>query len=91
MNTLIEELKINIIEALQLEDIKPEDISEDEPLVGGNLGIDSVDILELVMMIEENYTLLIDNKDLGTKVFASVRALADFIQENMQKQTEKKR
>ena len=82
MKALIDEIKVKIVDTLYLEDINPEEIDETSPLVGGDLGIDSIDILELVMMIEQDYGIVIDNKELGEKVFASVEALAAFIQEN---------
>lgn len=82
MQELIEELKGKIIETLYLEDVNPEDIDEKAPLVGGDLGIDSIDILELVMMLEQDYSVIIDNKELGEKVFASLEALAAYIAEN---------
>ncbi|PIP38810.1 MAG: acyl carrier protein [Desulfobacterales bacterium CG23_combo_of_CG06-09_8_20_14_all_51_8] len=82
MENLISELKEKIIETLYLEDVHKEDIDEDAPLVGGDLGIDSIDVLELVMMIETEYSVIIDNKELGEKVFSSLRALAEYIQTN---------
>lgn len=82
MNELIAELKTKIVDTLYLEDISPEEIDEKSPLVGGELGIDSIDILELVMMIEQDYGVVIDNKELGEKVFASVTALAAYVYEN---------
>ena len=82
MKELIDEIKVKIVDTLYLEEINPEEIDETSPLVGGDLGIDSIDILELVMMIEQDYGIVIDNKELGEKVFASVEALAAFIQEN---------
>ena len=79
--SLIDELRVKIIDTLNLEDIAPEQIKEDAQLVGGELGLDSIDVLELVMMIEKDYSVRIDNKELGAKVFASLRTLADYIQE----------
>lgn len=79
MQALIDELKIKIIETLHLEDISPEDIDPQAPLIGGDLGIDSIDILELVMMLEKNYSVVIDNQELGEKVFASLQSLADYV------------
>jgi acyl carrier protein len=79
------ELKVKIIETLGLIDVKPEDIGDDDRLVGGDLGIDSIDVLELVMMIEKDYGVKIENKELGVKVFASVRALAAHIFQNKKK------
>ena len=82
---LISELKIKIIDTLGLIDVTPEDIKDDERLVGGDLGIDSIDVLELVMMIEKDYGVKIDNKELGVKVFASVRALTMHIAQHQKK------
>jgi acyl carrier protein len=79
---LVSELKVNIIKTLGLIDVTPEDIKDDEPLVGGDTGIDSIDVLELVMMIEKDYGIKIDSKELGAKVFASVRVLATYIFNN---------
>ncbi len=76
---IISELKVKIIATLGLLDVTPEDIKDDDQLVGGDTGIDSIDVLELVMMIEKDYGVKIDNKELGVKVFGSVRALASFI------------
>jgi acyl carrier protein len=73
------ELKGKIISTLGLLDVTPADIKDDDPLVGGDTGIDSIDVLELVMMIEKDYGVKIESKELGAKVFASVRALATFI------------
>ena len=79
---LVSELKVKIIKTLGLMDVKPEDIKDDSPLVGGDTGIDSIDVLELVMMIEKDYGVKIDSKELGAKVFASVRVLATYIFNN---------
>ena len=81
---LITELKTKIISTLGLMDVKPEDIKDDAQLVGGDTGIDSIDVLELVMMIEKDYGVKIESKELGAKVFASVRALSTYIFENRQ-------
>jgi len=83
MEKLIKELKIKIVDTLCLTDITPDEIDEDEPLVGGVLGIDSIDILELVMMVEEDYAIRIANKDLAVQAFSSLRALAAYIHENL--------
>ena len=82
MQQLIDELKTKIVDTLYLEDITPAEIDEKAPLVGGDLGIDSIDILELVMMVEQDYGVVIDNKEVGEKVFASVAALAEYIRDN---------
>lgn len=79
MDQLISELREKIINALNLQDVTPSDIDPDEQLVGGRLGIDSIDVLEMVMLVEKDYGLTIDSRELGARVFSSVRALATFI------------
>jgi len=81
MDQLIEALRAKIVEILILPDVKPADIPLDGQLVGGELGIDSLDTLEMVIMIERDYGVVIDNKELGAKVFASLRTLAAHIKE----------
>ena len=85
MEKLQNELKVKIVGLLNLIDVKPEDIKEDEQLVGGSLDIDSIDVLEMVIMVEKDYGVKIDNKELGAKAFASLRSLAEYIYENSQK------
>jgi acyl carrier protein len=82
MGKLIDELRVKIIYTLNLEDVTPDDMGEDDQLVGGELGLDSIDVLELVIMIEKDYSVKIDNRELGAKVFANLGALAGYIQEN---------
>jgi acyl carrier protein len=82
MNTLIEELKVKLIEILNLVDVKPEDFDENSQLVGGELGIDSIDVLEMVVMVEKDYGVLINSQEVGQKIFASLASLAEYIQEN---------
>jgi acyl carrier protein len=80
MDPFIEALKVKIIETLALEDVTPEDIDPEAQLVGGDLGIDSIDVLELVMLVEKEYGVVIDSKELGAQVFASLGALGAYIQ-----------
>ena len=82
MEELIAELKVKIVDTLNLISVTPDSIAAEALLVGGELGLDSIDVLELVMMIEKDYGLRIDNKELGVKVFASLKALAAYIHEN---------
>lgn len=82
MEELIQELKVKIVETLNLITVAPDSIDAEAQLVGGELGLDSIDVLELVMMIEKDYGLRIDNKELGVRVFASIRALAEYINQN---------
>jgi acyl carrier protein len=79
MNELIQELKFKIIESLNLIDVSPEDINENAQFIGGDLGLDSIDVLELVMMLEKDYGVKIDTRELGVKVFSSVVSLADYV------------
>ena len=85
MEELTIELKNKIVQILELPEIRPEDIGDEEQLVGGDLGIDSVDVLELVIMLEEDYGVLIDNRELGEQVFRSLKTLAGYIQKNRKK------
>jgi len=82
MEKLIKELQAKIVDVLNLIDVQPGDIKADDQLVGGDLGIDSIDVLEMVIMIERDYGVKIDNRELGVKVFANLRSLAAYIFEN---------
>lgn len=78
--TLSEELKGKIIEALNLPDLTPDDIASDMPLFEDDgLGLDSVDALELVVMLETQYGISIEDKTEAKSVFASIDVMADFI------------
>lgn len=80
MNELILELKKEIIEALNL-DLKPEDINDDAPLFGEGLALDSIDALELIVILEK-YGVQIKNEEEGQKAFASIAALAAYVHEH---------
>ncbi len=82
MEKLVRELKIKIIDLLNLTDITADNMDADAPLVGSELGIDSIDVLEMVIMIEKDYGIKIDSRELGVKVFATLRTLAEYIHEN---------
>jgi acyl carrier protein len=69
-----------IITTLRLEDVSVEDIDTDVPLFREGLGLDSIDALELVVAIEKAFNVVIEDEDVGAKAFASVNALAKFIQ-----------
>ena len=85
MEDLTQKLKKEIIEVLNLEDIKPEDIDTDLPLFGEGLGLDSIDALELIVLLEKNYGIKIEDPKEGRKIFTSVRTMADFILEHQKK------
>ena len=82
MDAIIDKLKGEIIEQLNLEDLKKEDIDNDAPLFGEGLGLDSIDALELIVLLEKNYGIKIANPADGKKIFQSIRTMAQFIQEN---------
>jgi acyl carrier protein len=85
MEQLIEELKKKIVGILDLANLPAAHLEVDGPLVGGTLGLDSIDVLEMVIMVEKDFGLRIDNRELGEKVFASLRSLATYIFENSPK------
>ncbi len=82
MEELISELKVKIVDLLDLTNIEPEDIDADAPLIGGKLELDSIDVLEMVIMIEKDYGVRIENRELGEKVFANLAAMAAYIADN---------
>ncbi|HNW74241.1 MAG: phosphopantetheine-binding protein [Bacteroidales bacterium] len=82
MEELIEKLKKEVIEQLNLEDIKPEDINPDSPLFGEGLGLDSIDALELIVLLEKNYGIKIEDPKDGKKIFFSIRSMAEYITAN---------
>ncbi|NLP01524.1 MAG: acyl carrier protein [Fibrobacter sp.] len=86
MEKLMNELGGKIISALKLSDVKPEDIDVDAPLIGAGLGLDSIDTLELLVMLEKDYGVTVPDVNAGRKVFSSLRALAEYVQENRQKE-----
>jgi len=79
MEDLIQKLKIEIIEALNLQDYSPADIDSDAPLFGSGLGLDSIDSLELMVLLERNYGIKIEDPRKGREVLESVRSMAQFI------------
>lgn len=85
MEDLVLELKNEIIESLNLEDVKPEDIDADAPLFGSGLGLDSIDALELIVLMEKKYGIKLKDPQKGKDVFKSVNVMADFITKNRTK------
>ncbi|HMI63643.1 MAG TPA: phosphopantetheine-binding protein [Puia sp.] len=79
MDKLMADLKVQIIEQLNLQDTKPEDIGDDQPLFVEGLGLDSIDALELIVLLQQNYKIKITNAEEGPKVFRSVRTMAEYI------------
>jgi acyl carrier protein len=85
MENLILKLKEEIIEVLNLEDVKPADIDENAPLFGEGLGLDSIDALELIVLSEKNYGIKLKDPSQGKEIFKSVKVLADYIEANRTK------
>jgi acyl carrier protein len=85
MDELIIKLKQEIIEVLNLEDVKPEDIEDNAPLFGEGIGLDSIDALELIVLMEKNYGIKLKDPAQGKELFKSVRILAEYIQANRKK------
>lgn len=80
---MLDELRKLLIEELNLEDVTPEDIKDDEPLFEGGLGLDSIDALELAIVIERKYGIKIKSgDDSNAEIFASLASLAKYIEEN---------
>jgi acyl carrier protein len=85
MDKLMYDLKTQLIEQLNLQDKKPEDIGDDEALFKEGLGLDSIDALELIVLLQQNYKIKLANADDGPKVFRSVRTMAEYITEHQGK------
>ena len=82
MEALIDKIKEQVIEVLNLEDVKPSDIDTDAPLFGDGLGLDSIDALELIVLLEKQYGIKIEDPKDGKKIFFSIRTIAEFIEAN---------
>jgi acyl carrier protein len=82
MEELIAKLKSEIIEVLNLTEMTPESIDENEPLFVEGLGLDSIDALELIVLLERKYGLKLATAEEGKSVLKSVRSMAEFITKN---------
>jgi acyl carrier protein len=85
MNNLISQLKNQIIEALNLEDMTADDINADAPLFGEGLGLDSIDALELIVLLEREYGIKLSNPAEGKAIFKSVASIANYVSKNRKK------
>ena len=79
---LIFQVKKMIIDCLRIDGMAPEEIDSDAPLFGEGLGLDSIDALQLVVAMEKEFGVVVPDAETGTKVFRSVRSMADYIAEN---------
>ena len=79
MKELLRELKIKIVEELQLKDVNPDQLGDDTPFFDRGLGLDSVDLLVLVALVDRDYGVQIFSRELGEKVFITISTLAEYI------------
>lgn len=83
MDNLIYEIKAELINALHLDGMKPEDLDADAPLFGeGGIGLDSIDALEIIVMLEKNYGIRLSNVAEGKAIFNSIRSIAEYVKEH---------
>ena len=86
MEQLINELKLTVIDALNLEGMTPEDIEDNAPLFGDEgLGLDSIDVLELIVLLEKNYGIRLATPADGKAVFTSIATMASYVAANRTK------
>jgi acyl carrier protein len=79
---IAQELKVRIIDALELEDVSPEDVADDDPLFGEGLGLDSIDALELVVLLEREYGVKFTDAAESRTALSSIGAMARYIEEH---------
>ena len=82
MEKLMDDLKKQIITQLNLQHVTPEQIGNDQPLFVEGLGLDSIDALELIVLLQQEYNIKLNNAEDGPKVFSSVRSMAEYITAN---------
>lgn len=85
MEELVKELKEEIIEALNLEEMTADDIDENDALFGEGLGLDSIDALELIVLLEKKYGIKLTNPVAGKEIFKNVSTIADYVSKNRKK------
>lgn len=82
MEDIALDLKKKMIDVLNLEDMQPDDIDNDAPLFGEGLGLDSIDALELIVMMERSYGIKIKDPAEGKEIFKSVNTMVDYIRKH---------
>lgn len=86
MEQLINDLKLQIKEALNLEDLSMEEFDENAPLFGDDgIGLDSIDVLEIIVLLEKNYGIRLANSKEEKAIFQSVKTIAEYVQANRKK------
>ncbi len=83
MDDLKKKLKELLIERLKFEDMTPDDINDDDPLFAGGLGLDSIDALEIVVMLETEFGIKVKNESAARDNFRSIASLAQFVEERL--------
>lgn len=85
MEALKQELKNKIIDILNLEDVQVEDVNDNDALFGDGLGLDSIDALELIVMMDKDYGIKLADPKEGKAIFQSIETMAKYISENRTK------
>ncbi|WP_299219033.1 phosphopantetheine-binding protein [uncultured Aquimarina sp.] len=85
MAELREELKEKLIEQLSLEDVEVSEIGDNDPLFGDGLGLDSIDALELIVLLEKDYGIKLKDPKEGKAIFESISVMADYISKHRTK------
>lgn len=82
---LKQQLKKQIVEFLNLLSVNPDDIKDDEPLFGEGLGLDSIDSIELIVLLNREYGIVIEDPKEGRKILVDINTMADYIEKNRTK------
>ena len=85
MEKLVLKLKEQIIEALKLDDLTPDEIDSQAPLFGDGLGLDSIDALEIIVLLEKQYGIRLANAAEGKTIFTNIENIAKYVYENRKK------
>tara|TARA_R100000935_G_scaffold38680_1_gene59913 strand:+ start:8357 stop:8614 length:258 start_codon:yes stop_codon:yes gene_type:complete len=85
MEALKQELKESILEALNLEEFTVADINDTDPLFGDGLGLDSIDALELIVLLDKDYGIKLTDPEESKSIFKSVEVLATYVEANRKK------
>ncbi len=86
MDNLLQELKKKIVEELDLKDVTPNELADDTSFFDGGLGLDSVDLMFLVALVDRDYGVEIFSRELGEKVFTTLSTLAEYITKHQKKE-----
>jgi acyl carrier protein len=79
------QLKKQVVEFLNLINVKPEDIKDDEPLFGTGLGLDSIDSIELIVLLNREYGITIQDPKEGRKILVDINTMVDYIEKHRTK------